>query len=198
MSLAGPAAAEQTTDFRFTVSRGDHPIGTQEIKINRGSVAARITVSTHMKVKVALITPYHFDQTSSKNWSSGQLISLTSTTDDNGAVRRLALLRQGGVLSGDCEGKRLSVAGMDTPASLWNASMLRSGSLFSNIDGHVMKVKVRDLGASTLSVRGAATAVSHYELSGGLSKELWFTEDGLLARLRLPGPDGSAVTFVRD
>jgi hypothetical protein len=53
------------------------------------------------------------------------------------------------------------------------------------VDGKQLAVTVKDLGMDTITVRGTDTPAHHYDLIGAkLKREVWFTRDGMLAKVR--------------
>ena len=67
----------------------------------------------------------------------------------------------------------------------------------NTIDGTIMSVRVADLGSENVPVNGGNLNAHHYRISGGLERDLWYDENGNLARVAFKAEDGSTVTYIR-
>src|SRR5437867_2722524 len=85
LALAPAARAAETEVRQFNVSVDGKPSGQYTMTFTReddGSLS--IACEAHVKVKVALITAYHYDYTGKEVWKDGRLQSLLSRCDDDG------------------------------------------------------------------------------------------------------------------
>jgi hypothetical protein len=193
-----PAQAAETravNDIDLAISRNSSPIGFDRMRIERAGDDTKVSISIEMKLKLGFITLFHFVQSSSEHWHRDRLISLTSDTDNNGTPSKLALVRQGGRLVGRNNDTPLALDATIPPASLWTVALAKFQRLFKNIDGTIINVSTEDLGPAVVKSRGQPLSAHHYRISGDLNEDLWFSDDGLLARLLLAATDGSTLTF---
>ena len=181
-SQVNAASIPSSGRLDFDVIRKGKDIGDHSYKFSGSANALSVRVSTDIVVKVPLIrvTAYSFKHSSVEKWSGGKLVKISSKTNDDGTPHQL---NTGG-------------NGM-LPASLWNADALRNGKLLNTVDGSIMSVRVSDLGAETVPVKGGNVTAHHYRLSQGLDRDLWYDGDGNLARVTFKADDGSTVTYVR-
>src|SRR3712207_3556652 len=83
--LVSTAAAEPTQEtLKYAVIRKGEQIGTHTVDIRRKEAETTVDIATQVTVKVAFITAYSFQQTNTEKWVKGRLVSLRSSTDDNG------------------------------------------------------------------------------------------------------------------
>ena len=184
-ALAAPADAltlPSNGNLSFDVVRKGKDIGDHSYKFSGSNGAFTVKVSTNVVVKVPLIrtTAYSFQHSSIESWKGGKLQQLKSATNDDVQPHELKTGNKGAL-----------------PASLWNDDIVRAGKLMNTIDGKVMKVRVADLGVENISTKRGSVNAHHYRMSGGLERDLWYDENGNLARVAFKADDGSTVTYIR-
>jgi hypothetical protein len=176
------AGAPPSGHLDFDVVRNGEDIGDHGYTFSGGPDDLEIRVHTEVNVRAPIIkvSLYSFTHDSTEAWRNGELAMLTAETDDDGEPHRVTL-------------------GPSTipPASLWSADRLTATRLINTIDGRTMTVAVADRGAETVKVDGGSVEAHHYRISGDLQRDVWYDDDGLLARLELTAEDGSLVTYVR-
>jgi len=185
LALASPvnaATIPSSGRLDFDVIRKGKDIGDHSYKFSGSANALSVQVTTDIIVKVPIIrtTAYSFKHNSVEKWSGNKLVKVSSETNDDGTPHQLNT-GGNGVL----------------PASLWNIDAMHDGKLLNTVDGTIMPVRVSDLGAETIPVKGGQIKAHHYRLSQGLSRDLWFDNEGNLARVAFKADDGSTVTYVR-
>lgn len=166
----------------FDVVRKGKDIGDHSYRFQGSESALTVNVTTDISVKVPIIrtTAYSFQHQSVESWSGGKLTSVRSATNDDGTPHKLSTGGKG-VL----------------PASLWNDDIVRAGQLLNTIDGHIMTIRVSDMGTEQVATRRGPVSAHHYRLSGGLNRDLWYDAQGNLAHVSFTAEDGSTVTYVR-
>lgn len=178
LSAAPPSAGR----LDFDVLRKGEDIGDHSFAFNGAGADFRVQVTTDIAVRVPLIRAkvYSYAQQSAERWQGGQLVHLTSRTDDDGAPHQI-----------DADVDHL------LPGSLWSAETVKARRLVNTIDGSVMAIRVADLGGEKIEAGGRTIAARRYRISGDLARDVWYDGDGYLARLALVADDGSTVTYVR-
>jgi len=176
------ASIPASGQLNFDVVRKGKDIGDHSYRFSGSPGSFSVTVSTDVIVRVPLIriAAYRFEHSSVETWRGGELQTLVSTTNDDGTPHELNTGNQGPL-----------------PASLWNDDIVRSGQLMNTIDGTIMSVRVADLGSENVPVNGGNLNTHHYRISGGLERDLWYDENGNLARVAFKAEDGSTVTYIR-
>lgn len=185
VALAAPVNAlsiPSSGTLNFDVVRKGKDIGDHSYSFSGQEGDFTVNVETDIVVKVPLIrtTAYSFKHKSVESWKGGELQQLSSSTDDDGEPHQLQTTNKG-VL----------------PASLWNDDIVRSGKLMNTIDGKIMSVRAADLGLETVKTKRGSVSTHHYQLSGGLARDLWYDGDGNLAQVMFKADDGSTVMYIR-
>lgn len=185
--------------LNFSVMRKGDEIGRHVMKFEQkddGSIA--VDIRTRVKVKLLMITAYHFEHDSTELWKGGRLVSQHSKTDDDGDKHVMKVALNGGNLEVTADGAMAPADPEIIPASLWNVALVKQGVLLNTLDGSRMKVNVSKIGEETVPVRGSHMKATHYHVTGDLERHLWYTDQGLLVKVRFNGDDGSEINYILD
>ena len=198
LTAATTQASGDTQTTTFTVMRNDARIGTSTISVDGSGPKTTIANATHVAVKFAFLTLYHFDQTETEQWAQGRWQSISATTDDNGTLYRLiaANSRDGIIVQDNGAERRISAPLI--PASLWNEAVLAQSSALDLLDGKVVPVKVVDRGEEGVLVQGKPVRARHYRLTTAFSQDVWYDQNHQLVQVELKGRDGSVIRYQRD
>lgn len=193
---AAPAFAAQPASLHFSVLRNGEPVGTHVVQFHGDDGDMQITVDTNVVVKIAMIPVYRFEHHDAEVWHGGHLISLASTTNDDGTKHKLSVTRTDAALAVTGDGNATRLPPETVPASLWNPATVGQTQLLNTLDGHAMAVHVADLGSDTVNVGGTPRAAHHYAMAGDLARELWYDASGTLIQVRFKAKDDSDITYV--
>jgi hypothetical protein len=197
VALAGAAGATEVPEepLDFTVVRDGEPVGTHIIAFRPVESGTTVEIKTDVAVKLAFITLYRFEHRGLELWRDDRLLSLSSTTNDDGRRHTLDARMGGSAIEVTGDGARSTADASIIPASLWNPALVRQSRLLNTLDGTQMEVTVEDIGEEKISVRGRQTVARHYVVRGALQRELWYDLSGVLARVRFKGRDGSNILY---
>jgi hypothetical protein len=187
----GPAAGT----INFAVLRNGEQIGTTMMRIARDGTETVADVVTHIQVKIAYFTVYHFDQSETERWVGEKLVAMKSHTDDNGTVHEVSATRNGDVLLVDADGKIATLDPALIPVSLWNSSLVRTTVALNPQDGSVIPVSVVDHGEEPLVLQGRPTTAHHYSIRTSYPQEVWYDRQHQLLKVELRGSDGSHIQY---
>ncbi len=193
LMCASAAAQPSKETFKYAIVRKGEQIGTNAVELRRNGQETVVNISTKVEVKVMFITAYRYEHSSSERWVDGRLVSLASTTDDNGTPHRLSISLNGNKLSIDADGKRTSVDADMVPTSLWNPLLLKKTMTMDTVNGSLKRISVSDQGVEDLVVQGKRTKAHHYSIQGQFEQEVWYDDRGRLVQTRLTGRDGSLI-----
>jgi hypothetical protein len=193
---AEPAAqAQPDTTLNFAVMRNGTQIGNSTIRLRRDGEETVAEVVTHIQVKIAYVTVYRFDQNQTERWADGNLVALTSITDDNGTPHKVLVKRKGNTLLVEADGKASEVDPTLTPVRLWNPSLVQKKLALNPQDGTVTPVSVVDHGEEKLVLEGRPTTAHHYSINTSFPQEVWYDEQNRLVKVKLRGSDGSTIHY---
>ena len=193
---AEPAAqAEPDTILNFAVMRNGTQIGNSTVRLRRDGEETVAEIVTHIQVKIAYVTVYRFDQSQTERWADGNLVALTSITDDNGTPHKVLVKRKRNALLVEADGKASEVDSTLTPVSLWNPALVQKKLALNPQDGTVTPVSVIDHGEEKLVLDGRSTTVHHYSIKTSFPQEVWYDEQNRLVKVELRGSDGSTIHY---
>ncbi|WP_139135034.1 DUF6134 family protein [Magnetovibrio blakemorei] len=199
-TIASWQAHAVTKTLDFTVLRDGKTIGTHSYTISDQGDETLVEVSTDIQVKVLFITAYKFHHTSKELWRGGKLVSLTSTTNDDGTQKALQVTASPGKLDVDSivhdQDRRQSADINTQPASLWNPTIVHQHKILNTLDGTMMKINVSDFGTEVVEAAGAQVSAHHYAISGELTRDVWFNDAGDLVRVRFPDKTNSEIIYA--
>jgi hypothetical protein len=126
----GRADAAAPRDIHFRALRHGSAIGAHRITFKADR--RRLIVETHVDitVKILFVTVFRFKHDAEEIWESGRLVSVASTTNDDGALLKVAgsAVADGFRIVGDA-GPFLASATLLTSNTLWDSRILAEARL---------------------------------------------------------------------
>lgn len=182
----------------FTVLRDGDEIGTHVLTFESDTSGLKVSVATDIEVTLPLIPipVYRFTHRGEELWREGRLVKLDSTTDDDGTDHRLSVAATADSLHVVSDKGAHASPSDIIPASLWNPELRRQIVLLNTLDGTEMEVSIQSLGEEMISARGVTQRADHVKLTGGLERDLWYTKQGVLVRVRFAAKDDSIIEYV--
>jgi hypothetical protein len=185
--------APQTS--KFAIIREGNQIGISTTSIQRNGEETAVDMTINVHVKILGITAYRYVQTSTEKWSGGQVVAVSSETNDNGTKHKLSLALHDDKLIGEADGKQLALDADVVPSSVWNPKLMTQTVVMDNVNGKLKTISIADLGIENVDVRGQPTKAHHYSMRGQLEQDLWYDASGHLVQLTFKGRDGSIISY---
>src|SRR3546814_7139841 len=107
------------------------------------------------------------------------------------------IVRKGGHYSRTVNGSEEELSGPVAVDSLWSKDRLTAGKLFSAVSDEVYRVRSDLMGTETIEAKGGPVEAEHYKLSGELDRDLWYSPEGELLKMKYESEDGETFEFVR-
>lgn len=191
---AAPVTDAATQTLRYQILMEGRPIGQEVVTIHQQGDEATVKVATQTDVSILFLS-FHYDHQRSEEWRQGQLVRMSTHTNDDGTKTDTVAERlqsppvQDGQPRAGTAGWRMTVNGtvsertMDSlPLTLWTSAVIRKDHLFSVIDAAPYAVQVAALGAEPLAIGSRTAEAQHYSMTGDVDRELWYDSDGHLLR----------------
>jgi len=197
-AFAGIEGVPQDGALTFTVLRDGSAIGEHKIAFSRSGDDLKVDINTDIKVTLPLIgiAVYRFEHEGHEIWRNGHLAALNSKTYDDGTDHVVDAAATGDALAVKSDIVDQTSAATIIPASLWNPALMQQTVLLNTLDGHEMAVQIENVGLESVAVKGAEKQANHIRVSGGLERDLWYTPEGSLVRVRFAAKDGSQIEYV--
>jgi len=193
---AAVPAAPATTLVNFAVMRNGAQIGTNSIRFARDGADTTVQMVTHIRVGIAFLTLYQFDQTESERWVDGRLLAMNATTDDNGTIHRASAAARDGRVVVQCDGKVSATPPASiVPFNLWNPALIAQKVALDTRNGDLETIHVKDRGEGSVVVQGHLRRAHHYQIVATFPQDVWYDDSGELVRVELKGSDGSTILY---
>jgi hypothetical protein len=185
MPLCGPflatrANAAAQRDLRFRALRHGSPIGEHRVTFrvdgNRLTVETRVDIA----VKVLFFTAFRFKHEAEEVWQSDRLVSVKSTTDDNGTLLQVSgrAVADGFRIVG-ADGPFLAAAQLLTSNALWDSRVVRENRLIDVQHGGEIGLVTKRLGDEQVETpEGSVRASRHQMITPYLAGSLFYDRDG--------------------
>jgi hypothetical protein len=184
-SFVNLAAATAPTDVGFNVYRKGSRIGTHVIRFSQTGGTLKVASQIDLRVKVAFITAYRFEQTGNDDWENDVLVRTRIQTNDDGKDTLVEAEARNGQLA--IEGPAGSYAtrlGAMTDLSFWNEAITRGPPVVDSQTAELIKIRVERNTRERIVVRGQAIEVRRFYIAGtkGRSGSVWYDDAGSLVK----------------
>lgn len=182
--LATPAVAIHSPDaIDFRVYREGSPMGSHHIKLTRNADKVTAEIAIDLTVQLGPFTLFSYKHRNTEVWQKGRLISLQTTTDDNGEMYEVKgqAVREGFRVEGP-EGVFIAPKDIMT-TSYWQARTVDQSVLLDTQHGKLVHVKVASLGEQQLRWARHKVMARHYQVRGDLDLDIWYDDKGNWAKL---------------
>jgi uncharacterized protein DUF6134 len=178
LSVRAHAAAQR--DLRFRALRHGSPIGEHRVTFRLDG--DRLTVETRVEivVKVLFFTAFRFKHEAEEVWQSDRLVSVKSTTDDNGRLLRVSgnAVADGFRIIGD-DGPFLASAHLLTSNALWHRRIVRENRLIDVQYGGEIGLVTKQLGDEQVDTpQGPVRASRHHMITPYYAGSVFHDSDG--------------------
>lgn len=162
---ASPARAAAPTDLRFRAMHLGEQVG--EHRVGFRSDGDRLVVTTHVDITITVLffTAFHFSHDAVEVWRDGRLLSVESTTDDDGTRLEVTgnAVADGFRIIGE-DGPFLAAPHLLTTNTLWDRRLLHESRVIDVQHGGEVGLVVKPRGEEQVATpRGPVTA-SHYRM----------------------------------
>ena len=187
VAVSGTAAtAADLADgtYSFNVIRKGDQIGTHTVTARHEGEDLILDIAVDIKVKVAFVTAYRYEQKRHEVWRGGRLIAFESETNDDGKKAKTTGKAEGDKLMVEAQGGRQELRGDILSNSYWNAETVKQTELLNTFDSSVLKVSIQDLGEEGVETATGTLRAHRYAVTGDLERELWYDAEGRWVHMR--------------
>jgi hypothetical protein len=175
MSTLGSAAAVPADDLtRFVVDRNGSPFGSHVLKFRQEGEDLHVRVEIDFEVGLGPITFFRYSHRNDEVWRDGRLISLQSTTNDDGKAYRVSARAESDKLLVDGSSGQFELPGETLSTSYWHERTVSRSEWLDSQKGRLMKATVSPLGKEPITAGGQTIEASRYRFQGELDCDLWY------------------------
>jgi hypothetical protein len=143
ISFGSRAAAATPADIPLNVYRKGSPIGTHVIRFSQADSTLKVTSQIDLRVKVAFITVYSYQQTANDDWENGVLVRTRIQTNDDGKETLVqAEARDNQLAIQGPSGSSMSPLGAMTDISFWNRAITKGPALIDSQTAELITIQV--------------------------------------------------------
>ncbi len=169
-SMVGPLLpargyAAASRDLHFRALRHGSPIGAHRVTFRPDGDYLRVETHMEIAVKVLFLTVFRFKHDAEEIWDSGRLVSIKSTTDDNGTLLKVdgSAVAGGFRIVGE-DGPFLASARLLTSNSQWDSRILREDRLIDAQHGGEIGLVTTRLGDEQIDTPQGPVRASRYRM----------------------------------
>jgi hypothetical protein len=190
-------AAGQIESYNFQVLRNGTPIGHHRVTVRRDGARSDVRIDIALRVTAAgVLTLYRYIHNSHEVWDGDRLVSLQSTTDNDGEQQYLnAVAAADGLLVDGSRFRGLLPA--DTmPTSYWRSDFVQRATIMDSQNGRRLNLAVTPERFDMASAARDETPARRYRLTGDVELTLWYDRDGRWVKTAFPARDGSKIEYL--
>jgi hypothetical protein len=182
----------------FDVMRKGSKIGTHLLTFDQQGDNLTVHVDVELRVGLGFIVLFRYSHHATEVWKGGQLVSLDTVTNDDGAPNTVTGRRTADGFKVEGTKAHLYTAPEDAlPATHWNRKML-DGPMINTQDGRLLRPKITPMGNDLIPVAaGAKIRAQHFALSGDAILDTYYDGTPNWVGLNFKAGDGSLILYER-
>lgn len=180
---APAAAIGPTGEWTFQVTLDGKPIGEHRFVVTGQGDERSVKSTASFDVKFFGLTAYRYRHEAQERWRGGCLVSLQSTTDDDGKRSEVKAQRESDGADAELAVQRTGgsqkLPGCVSSFAYWNPSLQKQSQLLDPQSGRYQAVQFRAGKTGTVEVRGKPVEARQVLLTGPKDPiELWYSPQG--------------------
>jgi hypothetical protein len=196
--LVAPARSMEPYDGKlaFDVMRGDKSIGRHVLTFREEGEETHVDIEVSLQVKIGFLTVFRYDHTNHEVWRDGQLVSVTTDTDDNGKPFEVRAQNKVDGFHVQTLAEESVLPSAIIPTSYWNSEILKNLRWFDTQRGILLEVDIEQGDTeSVILANGQSIEAQRFEVRGDLNITVWYTPEGEWVKLAFPAR-GTDIEYV--
>lgn len=170
------AGAATTAARNFRVVRDGTDIGSHRMTVTRSGGEIQVAVDIELKVKILGITAYRYEMANREVWRDGMLMSMNSSSNDDGDPAFARVTRAADKLEVDGSVWKGTVAGDSASTTYWSYDFLERPLWISTADGDPLKVSCAKVGRAEIDGPGGKLATEKWTVTGDMDIDLHYVD----------------------
>lgn len=202
LALALPLAAQagepaSIEHYDFQVLRNGSPIGHHRVSVRNDGLLSEVEIDIELRVKAAgFLTVYRYLHRSREVWQGERLISLQSTTDNDGRAEYLNARAGPDGLQVDGSRYKGLLPADTMPTSYWRPDFVRRATIMDSQNGRRLDLIIRPQQYELASAARDEVPALRYDLKGEVELTLWYGRDGRWVKTAFTARDGSQIEYL--
>lgn len=202
-AFASPQDSAYGPSHAFAAFRNGERIGTHALSFKREGSQLVVSTTVDLAVKMLGFTAYRYSHRGREIWNGNDLLTVETSTNDDGKQYVVRAVRQGEGLvidshTPETQGyRRTTVAGV-LPSTHWNLRQTAQSQLLNSQKGTVDPVRITTLGREPVATASGTIEATHYRYDGkdGFAMDQWFDARGRWVKTTFTAHDGSLIEYV--
>lgn len=174
MARFSAGAIPESGVTRFAVNRNGNPLGSHVLTFRPDGDDLHVRVEIDFRVGIGPISFFRYQHRNDEIWRGNRLLSLDSTTDDDGDQYRVTARAEGDKLLVDGTPGRLVLPGDTLSTSYWHEATIDRSEWLDTQKGELVRSVVSQLGQQRIKAAGQTLEATRYSLRGDLNCDLWY------------------------
>ena len=182
----------------FEIKRNGKKIGIHQVNFKTNNEQLSIESKTKIRVKFLFFNAYKFDYNSLEKWKNGELVSLLSTTNDNGKKSTVNLASGTDIINVTINDDTHvnSLDDLKYTTNHWNPNVLAAKQVLNTITGKSNQFQITQAESNLVSTGSGERIATHYQYSGDLNNiSTWYDEKMRWVGLSFESNDGSTISY---
>lgn len=199
LATSNTAIGNTSQTWHFRVLLDEKEIGHHTFKLLERDEKKHVSIQADFDVKFLFFSAYTYEHRNYEVWQGNCLSSINSRTNDNGKSFFLRGDNLGDSIQVENASGNRKLQGCVKTFSYWDPEFLKSDRLLNAQTGELMKVRVRDLGNTTINVKGRSAEARHYRIdTDEFAIELWYsTDDNQWLALKSITREGAVLEYEK-
>jgi hypothetical protein len=197
MTARAPLPVPPGNRLAFNIIRKGSVIGQHALTFTPSGDNLTVGIAVDIRVGLGPIALVRYTHRATERWEMGQVVSIESQTDDDGASLRMAGRREeNGLVVEGSKAPRYTAPPHTLPGTHWNRAML-DGPIINTENGKLMQPAVTAIGLQKVTFPGGSVEAQAYKLRGDVNLDTWYDDRPAWFGLRFVAHDGSDILYER-
>lgn len=184
--------------WHFNVFLDDTPIGYHSYQLEESGKEYQLFIRAELDVKLLFFSVYTYLHENTEVWDGQCLVSLSSTTNDNGDMEYVTLHRFGSEMIIKSKQETKITDECVRSFAYWDPELLSTDKLLNAQNGQLIDVTFSHVGKEEVSLNGHDVVSDRYRLRGdNIEIDLWYSETMEWLALQSVTEDGYLLRYER-
>ena len=183
-------------NIAFNVFRNDTLVGKHQVSfINLEEDRFRVLVQLNLEVTLLSFPVYKLHYKSNAVWHQGYLKRLNSTTNDDGEISSINVIKKSNGLIVVTENTEFQTDTNTLPTNHWNPKVLGENKVINTLTGEISSIRITNLGKEKVDTMDKTILATKYKYSGNISTLVWYSDRGNWVKMKFKAIDGSNIEY---
>ena len=196
LGIFSTATQATTKIWEFALLLDDKPIGNHQFSVMQSGDKTIVDINAAFDVKFLFFNAYQYRHSNKEVWENGCLLSINSSTDDNGTSYQVS----GELINDQFQVSSKQGSEFHDPCVqsyyYWNPMILKQTRLLNSQTGEYETVEVKPRGMQKINIAGREVDAKHYQLiTKKFQIDLWYSTQGEWLSLRSTTESGNILNY---